>query len=317
MKTASGKMNLLATLASAAFVLAMAASARPAAAEETLRVCLNTDIPPYSFREGDKAGGFDLAVAGAVAKRLGRVLAVQWYRTGIDTDSSFTIQANALLSDGRCQLVAGYPLYRDGLGKPGAETGRLPGFAGAKPEDRRRYVTLGELVPTKPYFYAPLAVVLSGAVADKQISSLADLAGLRLGVNQTSLSDAILMRYGAGKFVDHITHFIPGRSDLFPRMESGDIDATLVELRRFDDYRDKTPGTKLKASGYYHKIGFNMGYAALGTERPLIEAVNAAIADLGAKGELESMAKSAGMTYLPPVQPDVLEAISMVDFFKD
>jgi ABC-type amino acid transport substrate-binding protein len=311
------KVRLLAALVATATTLVLAASVQPAVADETLRVCLNEDIPPYSFREGGKAGGFDLAVAEAIAKRLGRTLEIQWYETGIDTDSSFTIQANALLSDGRCQLVAGYPLYRDGLGKPGAETGRLPGFAGAKPEDRRRRVVLGELVPTKPYFYAPLVVVLSGAVADKQISSLADLAGLKLGANQTSLSDAILMRYGAGKYVDQITHFIPGRSELFPRMESGEIDATLVELRRFDDYRDRTPGTKLKASSYYHKIGFNMGYAALGTDRPLVEAVNTVIADLVAKGELAAMAKGAGMTYVAPVEPDVLEAISMVDFFKD
>ena len=162
-----------------------------------------------------------------------------------------------------------------------------------------------------------LTVILSGSVADKSISSLADLAGLRLGVNQSTLSDAILMRYGAGKYVDQITHFVPGRSELFPRMEGGDIDATLTELRRFDDYRDKHPDTKLKATGYFHKIGFNMGYVGLGTEQPLIDAVNAAIADMIAKGELKSMAKGAGMTYVPPTEPDVLEAISIVDFFKD
>jgi hypothetical protein len=256
-------------------------------------------------------------MAEAVAKRLGRTLEVQWFETGIDNDSSFTIQANAILSDGRCQLIGGYPLYRAGLGRPSVDSGRLPGFDGAKPEDRRRRVILGELVPSKPYFYAPLTVVLSASAADHAISSLADLAGLRLGVNQSTLSDAILMRYGAGKYVDKVTHFIPGHSELFPQMEAGDIDATLIELRRFDDYRDSHPSTKLKASGYFHKIGFNMGYVGLATEMPLIEAVNAAIADMAAKGELEAMAKSNGMTYVPPVQPDVLEAISIVDFFKD
>jgi hypothetical protein len=29
------------------------------------------------------------------------------------------------------------------------------------------------------------------------------------------------------------------------------------------------------------------------------------------------MAKSAGMTYVPPTEPDVLEEIPIVDFFKD
>lgn len=308
------KLGMMTALLGAALAIAIAG---PAAADDTLRVCLNEEVPPYSYHHGDKAGGFDLAVAEAVAKRLGRTLSIQWYETEIDVDSSFTVQANALLSDGRCQLIAGYPSYRAGLGKPQVETGRLPGFDGAKPEDRRRRVTLGELVVTKPYFFAPLTVVLSGQQADKRITSLADLAGLKLGVNQASLSDAILMRYGAGKYVNQVTHFIPGRSKLFPSMESGEIDATLVELRRYDAYRDSNPATKLKLSGYYHKIGFNMGFATLGTEQQLIEQVNAAITDMIAKGELEPMAKAAGMTYVAPTQPEILEAISIVDFFKD
>src|ERR1700728_4621859 len=126
-------------LGKAALILTLAAPARPAAAEEqTLRVCLNENIPPYSFHEGKEAGGFDLAVAEAVAKRLGRAFAVQRFETGIDADSSLTLQANALLSDGRCQLIGGYPLVPVALGRAAVETARLPGFDGAKPDDRRR-----------------------------------------------------------------------------------------------------------------------------------------------------------------------------------
>jgi hypothetical protein len=91
----------------------------------------------------------------------------------------------------------------------------------------------------------------------------------------------------------------------------------LALTSRNADYRDKHSDTKLKATGYFHKIGFNMGYVGLGADRPLIEAVNAAVSDLIAKGELAAMAKSAGMTYVPPTEPDVLEGISIVDFFKD
>src|ERR1700683_3716558 len=182
-----------AALVSAALILTLTAAARAAAAEEeTLRVCLNGNIPPYSFHDGKEAGGFDLAVAGAVAKQLGRVLAVQWFETGIDADSSLTLQSNALLSDGRCQLIGGYPLFRVALGRPRVETARLPGFEGEKPDDRRRRVSLGELVPTKPYHFAPLTVILSGSVADKSISSLAALAGLRLGGQQSTAPPPIL-----------------------------------------------------------------------------------------------------------------------------
>src|SRR6202453_726475 len=155
------KARSAAALVSAALILTLTASARAAAAEEeTLRVGLSENIPRHSFHDGKEAGGFDLAVAEAVAKRLGRALAVQWFETGIDADSSLTLQANALLSDGRCQLVGGYPLFRVALGRPTVETARLPGFEGAKPDDRRRRVALGELVPTKPYHFAPLTVLL-------------------------------------------------------------------------------------------------------------------------------------------------------------
>jgi ABC-type amino acid transport substrate-binding protein len=111
--------------------------------EGTLRVCLNEAVPPYSVRHGGAGTGFDLLIAEAVAKRLGQSLAVQWFESKLDLDSSSAIEANALLSDRRCDLLAGYPLVKDGLGKPGAETGRIPGFAGSTPADRRRRVTLG------------------------------------------------------------------------------------------------------------------------------------------------------------------------------
>ena len=127
------KARSAAALASAALILTATASASPATAEEeTLRVCLNENTPPYSFHEGKEAGGFDLAVAEAVAKRLGRALSVQWFETGIDTDSSLTLQANALLSDGRCQLIGGYPLFRVALGRPACRNRAATRLRGCK-----------------------------------------------------------------------------------------------------------------------------------------------------------------------------------------
>ena len=116
-----------------------------------LRICLNEELPPFSVRTKQGGAGFDFMTAQALAKRLARPLAVQWYESKLDEDASSTIEANALLSDGRCELVAGYPLLRDALSKPGLETARLPDFAGARPADRRRRVALGALMPTMPY----------------------------------------------------------------------------------------------------------------------------------------------------------------------
>jgi ABC-type amino acid transport substrate-binding protein len=294
----------------AAAALILAGTATMAPAQDALRVCLDENVPPYSVRHGREGSGFDLAVADALAKRLGRSLAVQWFESKVETDSSSTLAANALLSDGRCQLVAGYPLIKDALGKPAAETARLPDYEGATPADRRRRVVLGTLVPSRAYHRAPLTVVLAPDVA-KPITGLADLDGLKLVTEAATLEDAILMSYRDGALVNHITHLVPGRGELLPRLEQGGFDATLLPLHRFDAYRARHPQTALKPSGYYHPIGFNMGFVGLATEAPLIRQVDAAIGDLLASGAFPAFAERSGMTYVPPLPPDVQESPSL------
>jgi ABC-type amino acid transport substrate-binding protein len=288
-----------------------------AAAEPVLRVCLDEDLPPDSFHHGEASGGFDLAVSQALAKRMGQSLAVQWYESKLDMDSSSALAANALLSDGRCQLVAGYPLIGDSLGKPGAPNSRLPDYEGAKPADRRRWVTLGTLVPSRPYHQAPLAIVLGANAPSRPVARVADLQDLKIATESGTLSDAILMNFAQGRLVDHITHLVPGRGELLPRLESGDFDAALVPLRRFDLYRAEHPDTKLKVSAYYDRIGFNMGFVALSTDAALLERVNQAIGELLAQGELPALAEGAGMTYVPPRQPDVLEHVTLRELTED
>ena len=311
------KASMLPTLA-AAFTCFVHAAAGGVENDNdgTLRVCLNEAVPPYSVRHGGAGTGFDLLIAEAVAKRLGQSLAVQWFESKLDLDSSSAIEANALLSDRRCDLLAGYPLVKDGLGKPGAETGRIPGFAGSTPADRRRRVTLGTLAPTRPYHFAGLAVVLDGKAVDKPIAKLGDLGGLKLGIEGGTLADAILMNFDHGRFIPDITHVVPGRGELLPRLESGDYEATLVPVHRFDAYRIGHTDTKLRLSGYYLPIGFNMGFVGLASDAGLIDRVNAALEGMLRDGEAESLAVAAHMTYLPPRQPYVLDGFRIGDLAK-
>jgi ABC-type amino acid transport substrate-binding protein len=286
---------------------------RPALGLEALRVCLDENIPLYSVHRGDTSNGFDLAVARAVARRLERTLEVQWFESKLDEESSSALHANALLSDGKCDLVGGYALVRSALGRPGAETSRLPDHDGAKPADRRRRVPLGVLVPSKPYHHAPLTVVMGATAASKHIAGLADLDGLRVGVERGTFADAVLMLFDGGRLAGRIAHVVPGRGELLPRLEDGDYDATLVELRRFDAYRAANPKTRLVASGYYYRIGFNMGFVGLSTRSALIEQVNQAIEAMLDDGEPSALAQAAGLTYLPPRQPAILENLSLGD----
>ncbi len=238
-------------------------------------------------------------------------------RDQADEDFSTTLAANALLSDRVCQLVGGYPLFESALGEPGTKFARLPDYDGAKPSDRGRSIALGILVPSRSYQFAAMTIVLGPAAASARISDLSDLKGLRLGVESGTLANAVLMLFGDGRYADQITHLVPGRDELLPRLEKGDYDATLVALRRFDAYRAEHPQTKLVPSGYYLPIGFNIGFVGLSTDRDLIEKVDRSIAEMLDKGELSALARAAGVTYRPPRQPNVSADVKLSDLRRD
>jgi ABC-type amino acid transport substrate-binding protein len=286
------------------------------ARSDPLTVCLDETIPPLSFKQGEKTGGFDLAVSAAVAKRLGRDFVVQWFESGRDFDDRPDQQANALLSDGRCQLIAGYPLIADALGTPGAERARLPAYEGAKAGDRRRWVKLGSLIATRGYRFEALTVVLGPKVADHPIHRLSDLAGLRLGVEEATLADAVLRAYGGGRFIDQTAHVLVGHG-LLEGLENSAYDAVLVGQTEFDAYRQRHPHTPLRESGYYHWLGFNMGFAGLSSEAALVAQADSVIRDMLATDELKGIAREAQVTYVPPRNPDILAAIPPAALSKD
>ena len=277
------------------------------AADDPLKVCLDENLPPLSMHQrGKPDSGFDVALAQAVADRLGRPLKIQWFESKLDETSSPALEANALLSDGRCALVGSYVFTRDSLVVPGVKTAKLPDFDGATRDDRRRRIPVGVLAPSQPYLYAPLTVVLGEKARDRKISGVGDLAGLRIAIESGTLGDALLMTFEKGRLIDSITHLVPGRDDLLGALDRGDFDATLLDLRRFDAYRAAHPDHKLAASGYFYPIGVNRGYVGLASDPALIDAVNKALSDLKAAGTIAELAKTAGLTYLPPVEPAIL-----------
>jgi ABC-type amino acid transport substrate-binding protein len=293
---------------SAAALLATSFMAAPAtAADVTLKICLDEDLPPLSVHHRGKPGaGFDVALADAVAKELDRPLQIQWFESKLDEDSSPALEANALLSDGRCALIGSYALTKDSLVVPGVKTAKLPDFDGATREDHRRRVELGVLTPSQPYVYSALTVVLGPKARDRHIGDVGDLNGLRIGIESGTLADAILMNFHGGQLIDQITHVVPGRQDLLGALEGDEFDATLLDLRRFDAYRAAHPDTRLAASGYYYPIGANRAYVALASDPALLAVVDKALSDLQAKGTIAELAREAGLTYLAPREPIVL-----------
>ncbi|CCD96164.1 putative ABC transporter (periplasmic binding protein) [Bradyrhizobium sp. ORS 375] len=289
-----------------ALLMATASSAAQAA-DEVLRICLDENLPPLSVHHRGKPGsGFDVLLGQAIADRLGKKLEIQWFESKLDEDSSPALEANALLSDGRCSLVASYAFTQDGLVAPGVKTAKLPDFDGATRDDRRRRIPLGALTPSKPYMFSTLTVVLGPDAKQRQIRDIGDLAGLRLAIESGTLADAILMTFDKGRLIDDITHLIPARDDLLGALEQGKFDATLLDSRRFDAYRAAHPDSKLAPSGYSYPIGVNRGYVGLSSSADLLASVDRVLADLHASGTLTDLARSAGLTYLPPREPVIL-----------
>lgn len=271
---------------------------------QPLSVCLQQNDPPLSLRSGDKPSGFDLALSEIIAKRLGRELRIQWFVSRDDPDASLALDANALLSDGRCQLLADYPLTASTLERPRSPSARLPPFDGAKPDDRHRRVQTGDLAATRPYRLDALTVVLSAHEADQSVRKLADLDGLRIGVQLATLADAITMRYQGGRLREHVVHVTDAR-DLFQQLQDRKLDAAVVDLRAFDAWRLKHGSAGMVASDYRHSLAFNMGFVGLAAEKPLIDQVDAVLADLQAHNAIAPLAAQAGLTFTPPRSPDV------------
>src|SRR4051794_29287284 len=289
-----------------------AAATAAQAADDPLKICLDEDRPPLSVHHRGKPDtGFDVLLAQAIADRLGRPLRIQWFESKLDEDSSPQLEANALLSDGRCSLVGGYALTADSLVGPGMKTARLPDFAGATRDDRRRRIALGVLTPSKPYVYSPMTIVLGPKARGRKIGDIGDLAGLRLAIESGSLGDAILMTFDKGRLIDGITHFVPARDDLLGTLDRGDYDATLIDLGRFDAHRAAHPDTAITASGYYYPVGANRGYVGLSSDPALIDAVNKALTGLAAEGKIAEFGTQAGLSYLPPREPAILGDVWM------
>ena len=292
----------------------------PARAAENLTVCLDDETPPFSYKEGANSGGFDLAVAQELARHLGRPLNVQWFETSKrpEEDEPAPSRAiDALLSDGKCDLVGGVPLTTD-LTAHDVEKSRLPDYDGAIKGERNRQVTLEPMATSRSYHFLPFTVLLAPQVPARQVRSLDDLQGLKIGSEDTTLADAIIMMHSHRRLMRMTIHVMPGKpiehgGGLLDRLEKGEFDATLVEMNRFDAYRKDHPDTKIQTTGYYYSIGFNMGFVALAKNAELLHQVDQALADMLAKDELAPLAKAADMTYLPPRAPEVRGPVSLGD----
>ena len=124
-----------------------------AEARPPLRVCLEANSAPFSSDSGP-GHGLDYDVAAVVAEALQRPLAVHWFSASAEQELPAPLRANWLLSRGRCQLIGGYPLTRDGLGD--APITELHYSEPGRPAVRTR---LSTVAASLPYLSLPLTLI--------------------------------------------------------------------------------------------------------------------------------------------------------------
>ncbi len=270
-----------------------------------LTVCLNKDNAPFSQKKDGKESGYDLMVAQAVAKQLGKPLEVKWYEKERRSRGPVSVKASVLINAGVCQLIGGYPLLQSSLDRPGAgESATLPPVDGIPAENRKQSIKGSQLFHSQPYHFAGVTPVLGARVTQQKLESLDELKPYKIGNRPAAIGDLIAMAYKQGLLVKNIVH-VDIQSEPLDALSKGEFDVTIIEAHRFDSYRADNPQTTLRASGMVLPVGFNLGFVTTEEHAELLKAVSAAVDALAKSGEMEKTARAAGITYIAPQQPAV------------
>ena len=302
MKSLNLKKLALASVLATASVLSAAADGADANA---LTVCLNRDNAPFSQKKDGKESGYDLMVAQAVAKQIGKPLEIKWYEKERRSRGPVSVKASVLINAGVCQLIGGYPLLQSSLDRPGAgESATLPPVEGIPAENRKQSIKGSQLFPSQPYHFAGVTPVLGARVTQQKLESLDDLKPYKIGNRPAAIGDLIAMAYKQGLLVKNVMH-VDIQSEPLDALSKGEFDVTIIEAHKFDSYRAENPQTALRASGLVLPVGFNLGFVTTEEHAELLKAVTAAVDTLVKSGEMEKTARTAGITYIAPQQPAV------------
>lgn len=294
----------------------MAAQAQPT----PLTVCVAADNPPLSHLVAGQARGLDVRIAQAAADALGRPLKLVPFETSFEKESSLAREVAALLAGGICEAASAFPLLRADLSPAADDRARTPDYPGAKRKRERPFITLQPLAASRAYLGAALGVVQPAGAPP--LDRLGDLGERRLGVVSGTLGGAVAVGWKNGALrqrlvslgqkehpLDELAGAQPGAARRF--------DAVLVPLALFDGWLVEHPGASLAAAGWRKSIGVNLGFATLASDTTVRPALDAVISRGLADGSLLRWAGEAGVTWSPPVPPDVGRGPSLLELMAD
>ena len=278
-----------------------------------LTVCMAEDNPPFSMARKGQVSGFDVKLAEAVARELGRELKLMPFEPELEKEAMLTHEVNAMLSAGLCDLASGFPLLASDLGPPTRERFKTPDHRGAKPPRERPFVPLGTLLASQPYQGTALVIVQRAGVSPA--SSLGELKGRKVAAVAGTLEGTLVTMYEGGALTQNMVT-LGQRDDIWAALEGGRVDAMLVPTAAFDAHRLRQPVSTLQA-GPARPLGINFGWVALSGKADLLEAVNRVVARGASSGGLQVWAREAGLSWQAPSLPAVTGSLSLAGLLRD
>ncbi len=267
-----------------------------------LAVCFEYNNKPYAFRTGSTNHGLDIDLSMQLGKRLGESVKVQWFDGAMSDNNPVSLDANALLSSGVCDLVAGYALMQNSIGPPEAHWARVPEYAGGpKRAADRPVVPLGTLHASLPYRREALVIVSDLAKPLPAIEGLADLRSLRIGITTSSLAGAVVRAFDDGALAPRVISYGWTENPL-DALKRGDVDVAVTEISKLDVFRNAHPDSSLQEVGPPLEVGVNIGLVALASNQGLLDAIDAEIRAMREDGSFARLSLVNGMTYVAPTQ---------------
>lgn len=268
-----------------------------------LRVCMAENNAPFSHKaRRGPVKGLDVAIAGAIAARLGRPLEIVPFESELEDESTLSQEVNAMLSSNVCELASGFAMLQQDLGPPSRVTSRTSEYPGAKSYKQRPWITLGTLIPSQPYHAVAMTLVVKDdALADLTLGNLGEA---RIGALAGTVAGAATVLFDNGRLTKRVRH-LSRDDDAFEMINSGVVETMLVSQSRLDNFARENPGNRMRSTGYLHPLRLNLGFVALATQKPLLTEVSAEIASAISDGRLAKWATNSGVTWLAPKQPYV------------
>ena len=295
-----------------ASVLALIGTNAAAQSPAPLVVCMAEDNAPLSRVDKGQARGLDVRIAEAAAAQLGRPLKVLPFESEHEGESLLTHEVNALLSSGVCDAASGFPLLSGDLGAPSRATARTPGYPGAKRKRERAFVPLGSLAASRAYSAAAIGVVLASPTPG--LSALTELGERRMAVIAGTLAGSVAQMWRSGALRSRLVT-LSQNDDMLGQLAgpAPKFDAAMMPLALFDGWKLHHPDSQLIAAQWRRTIGVNFGFVTLAAATEVRAAIDTVISRSLADGQMATWAKAEGMSWLPPIAPDIGPGPTMGD----